>query len=97
MKLRDVELDDADLAAAKQAALNICGDADLTGEGHITVDKRDRTHPVIRLVKTATDGKKYVAGPDTNIVFTEITAENYEAMGKTAADIGKIAIDVYYK
>ena len=77
---------------------NVCGDGDANpSEGLITVDNTDVDHPVIRLDTSrlpswsggggSCDCPTYVAGDDTNIVFTEST----DTDGKT------IKVDVYYK
>lgn len=78
---------------------NLKGDADVDAlNGRVTVDTADEAHPIIRFNASgfstgggggggSCDCPTYVAGDDTNIVFTEST----DTDGKT------IKVDVYYK
>ena len=69
--------------------LSLQGDKDANNaNGSITVDRSNKSAPVIRLVATK-GGAGYVAGDDTNITFVKCTDPE-------DARYGKIMIDVYY-
>ena len=63
---------------------NLRGDGDGDAGKRISLDKSVSDHPVIKFGGELSSGCNYVAGEDTNIVFTP--REN-----------GTIAVDVYYK
>lgn len=66
---------------------NLKGDGDADAGKSVRVDRSVSDRPVIRLdceLSSNGDGVEYVAGSDTNIVFTPQGG-------------GKVAIDVYYK
>lgn len=72
---------------------NLKGDGDVSADGLVTVDRADPAHPVIRLDRSRLPtggGGNYVAGDDTNIVFSE-------KMDSEGNATGEIAVDVYYK
>lgn len=75
---------------------NLKGDAETGDDGCITVDRADQAHPIIRFDKSklpATSGggggAEYIAGDDTNIVFTPET-------GDDGSETGRVKVDVYY-
>lgn len=72
---------------------NLAGEGDLTPDsGFIEVDRSVPTHPVVRFradrLPESNGGKEYIAGDDTNIVFTPVTDGD---------DAGKVKVDVYWK
>ncbi len=71
---------------------NLCGEGNLDPAGAVWIDRNRADHPVIRLnvnklPQGGGGGKEYIAGNDTNIVFTDI---------ESGPNIGKTSIDVYY-
>lgn len=72
---------------------NLKGDGDLDVGRPVKLDRSKDDRPVIRFNTNARGagggggGKEYIAGDDTNIVFTDI---------ESGPNIGKTSIDVYY-